>query len=37
MFTLLILAAAYGVWRVTHVALDSLRSLPHSNDDMIFF
>ena len=36
-FTLLILAAAYGGWRVVRAALESLRSLPRSNDDMIFF
>jgi hypothetical protein len=37
MFTLLIVAAAYGGWRVVRGALESLRSLPRSNDDMIFF
>ena len=37
MFTLLILAAAYGGWRVVRAALESLRALPRSNDDMIFF
>ena len=37
MFTLLILAAAYGGWRVVRAALESLRRLPRSNDDMIFF
>jgi len=37
MFTLLILAAAYGGWHVVRAALKSLWSLPRSNDDMIFF
>ena len=37
MLTLLILAAAYGGWRVVRAALESLRSLPRSNDDMVFF
>ena len=37
MFTLLILAAAYGGWRVLRAAFESLRELPRSNDDMIFF
>jgi hypothetical protein len=37
MFTLLIIAAAYGGWRVVRAALESLRALPRSNDDMIFF
>lgn len=37
MFTLLILAACYGGWRVTRAALESLRYLPRTNDDMIFF
>jgi hypothetical protein len=37
MFTLLILAAAYGGWRLVRAALESLRALPRSNDDMIFF
>jgi hypothetical protein len=37
MFALLTLAAAYGAWRVVKAAIDSLRNLPRSNDDMIFF
>ena len=37
MFTLLILAALYGGWRVVRAALESLRGLPRSNDDMIFY
>jgi len=37
MLTLLILTACYGGWRVTRAALESLRGLPRSNDDMIFF
>lgn len=37
MFTLFILAAAWGAWRVTAAALASLRDLPRSNEDMIFW
>jgi hypothetical protein len=37
MLTILILAACYGGWRVVRAALQSLRNLPRSNDDMIFF
>lgn len=37
MFTLLALAAAYGAWRAIHAAFESLRSLPRSNEDMIFY
>ena len=37
MLILLTLAAAYGGWRVGRAALDSLRGLPRSNDDMVFF
>jgi hypothetical protein len=37
MFTLFILIGAYGAWRVAQAALESLRNLPRSNDDMIFF
>lgn len=37
MFTLLIALAAYGGWRVVRAALESLRSLPRTNDDMIFY
>jgi hypothetical protein len=29
--------AAYGGWRALRAALDLLRSLPRSNEDMIFF
>lgn len=35
--TLLIIAAAYGVARGAFLALSSLRNLPRSNDDMVFF
>lgn len=31
------LAAAYGAWRISSAALASLRHLPRSNDDMVFF
>ena len=37
MFTLLLIAAAYALWRAVHAALDSLRGLPRSNEDMIFY
>ena len=37
MSALLILAAAYGGWRVARAALTTLASLPRSNDDMVFF
>jgi len=39
-FTMLIIlgiAAAWGGWRMAQAALASLRSLPRSNDDWIFF
>lgn len=37
MLTILILAALYGGYRVTRAALESLRALPRSNEDMIFY
>jgi hypothetical protein len=37
MLTLLILAAFYGGYRAVRAALDSLRALPRSNEDMIFY
>jgi hypothetical protein len=37
MFTLLIIAAAYGGWRAVRAALESLRGLPRNNEDMIFY
>jgi hypothetical protein len=37
MITLLSLAALYGGWRIVRAAFVSLRSLPRSNDDMVFF
>jgi hypothetical protein len=37
MVTLLVLAAVYGAYRVTRAALESLRSLPQCNEDMIFY
>lgn len=37
MLVLLALAAAYGGWRLTRAALQSLRGLPRNNDDMVFF
>ncbi len=37
MLTVLSLAALYAGWRVTRAAFESLRSLPRTNADMIFF
>ncbi len=37
MLTLVILAAAWGGWRVTRAAIQSLRSLPQRNEDMVFY
>ena len=37
MLTVLILAALYGVLRTGVAAVQSLRGLPRSNEDMIFF
>ena len=37
MFTIFIIAAGYAGWRLTRATLESLRGLPRSNDDMIFF
>lgn len=38
MFTVLLIAAVtYGGWRVARAAIESLRGLPRTNDDMIFY
>jgi hypothetical protein len=37
MLTILILAAAYGGWRVFRAARESLRGLPRRNEDMFYF
>jgi hypothetical protein len=37
MFTLLLIAAVYGGWRGVRAALESLRGLPRTNEDMIFY
>lgn len=37
MLALLSLAALYGGWRLVRAIRDSLRALPRSNDDMVFF
>jgi hypothetical protein len=37
MLTLLILAAAWGGWRVVRAAIESLRGLPQRNEDMVFY
>lgn len=37
MLSILILAAAVGAWRIARTALQGLRELPRSNEDMVFF
>ena len=37
MLSILVLAGLYAAWRVTRAALESLRGLPRSNEDMIFY
>jgi hypothetical protein len=37
MLTILIIAALYGGYRVARAALESLRALPQSNEDMVFY
>jgi hypothetical protein len=37
MFTILLIAAVYGGWRAARAAVESLRGLPRSNEDMIFY
>jgi hypothetical protein len=37
MLALLSLAALYGAWRLGRATYDSLRRLPRSNDDLVFF
>ena len=37
MLIVLALATAYGGWRVFHAAWASLRQLPRSNDDLVFW
>jgi hypothetical protein len=37
MFVLFTLAVAYGGYRAVRAALESLRGLPRSNEDMIFY
>jgi hypothetical protein len=37
MLALLSLAALCAAWRVGRAALEALRSLPRSNDDLVFF
>jgi hypothetical protein len=37
MLTLLSLLALYGGWRAARAVLQTLRRLPRSNDDFIFF
>ena len=37
MIAVLSLAALYGAWRVVRAAVDAVRRLPRSNDDLVFF
>jgi hypothetical protein len=37
MIALLSIVALYGGWRATRAVLDTLRRLPRSNDDLVFF
>jgi hypothetical protein len=37
MLSLLILVALYGGWRAARAAMEALRRLPRSNDDLVFF
>jgi hypothetical protein len=37
MIAVLTLAALYGGWRIVSAALEAVRRLPRSNDDLIFF
>ena len=37
MLALFSIAALYGGWRRTRAALAMLRSVPRSNDDLVFF
>jgi len=37
MLILLALAGAYGAWRALRAAWTSLRDLPRSNDDLVFW
>jgi hypothetical protein len=37
MFAALTIAGLYGIYRAVRAALESLRSLPQCNEDMIFY
>ena len=37
MLALFSIAALYGGWRVTRAALDAVRQLPRSNDELVYF
>lgn len=37
MLSFLILAAAIAVWRIADVAIQCVRELPRSNEDMVFY
>lgn len=37
MLIVLTLAAGYGAWRIAAAAVQAVRRLPRSNDDLVFF
>ena len=37
MIAIFSLAVLYGGWRIASAALDAVRRLPRSNDDLVFF
>jgi hypothetical protein len=37
MLALLLIAAGYGGWRGARAAVNSVRTLPRTNDDMVFW
>jgi hypothetical protein len=37
MLAVFTLAVAYGGWRAARALIETLRRLPRSNDDMVFF
>ncbi len=37
MLSILIVAAAFAGWRIARAALEALRDIPRSNEDMVFY
>jgi hypothetical protein len=37
MLAIISIAVLYGGWRITRAALDAVRQLPRSNDDLVYF